>query len=100
MVLPRRLRELAGVTEGTRLKIEVLEGPRFLMTPQLTIDRARVEDPRKNRKQILRDLAAAVTKLRQDAKEKGIDKTPMSEINRAVAGARRALQKSGKRPVK
>ena len=34
------------------------------------------------------------------AKEKGIDKMPMSEINRAVAAARRDLKKNGKRPVK
>lgn len=85
MVLPRQLRESAGVVEGTLLRVDVLDGPRFLVTPQLTVGRAIVQNPRKNRKQVLLDLAVAVAELRQDAKEKGIDKMPMSEINRAVA---------------
>ena len=100
MVLPRRLRVLAGLVEGTRLKVGVLDGPRFLVTPQLTVKRAIVEAPRKNCKQVLRDLAVAAAELRQDAKEKGADKMPMSEINRAVAQARRDLKISRKRPVK
>jgi hypothetical protein len=41
-----------------------------------------------------------VAELRQEAKEKGIDKMPMSEINRAVAAARRDLKKTSKRPIK
>ncbi len=97
MVIPRSLREAMGVTEGTLMKVAVVEGHQLLVTPQLTIDRAIVEGPRKNRKAVLRDLAAAVRELRQDAKAKGIDKMPMSEINRAVAAARRDLKKSGKR---
>jgi AbrB family looped-hinge helix DNA binding protein len=97
MVIPRSLREAMGVTEGALMKVAVVEGRQLLVTPQLTIDRAIVEGPRKNRKAVLRELAAAVKELRQDAKAKGIDKMPMSEINRAVAAARRDLKKSGKR---
>jgi hypothetical protein len=42
-----------------------------------------------------------VAEIRQEAKEKGIDKMPMSEINAAVAAARKALQKkTAKRRVK
>ena len=98
MVLPRRLREMTGLAEGTLLKVDVLEGPRFLVTPQFTIDRPLVEG--KNRKAIFRELAQVVAELRQEAKEKGIDKMTKREINAAVAAARRDLKKSSKRPVK
>jgi AbrB family looped-hinge helix DNA binding protein len=100
MVIPRNLRDEAGVSEGTLMKVAVVKGGQFLVTPQVSIDRSIVTDPQKNRKQLLRELAAAVSELRLDAKEKGIDKMPMSEINRAVAAARRDMKKSNKRPTK
>jgi hypothetical protein len=64
------------------------------------VNRAVVTAPRKNRKALLGELAVAVAELRQEAKEKGIDKMPMSEINRAVAAARRDLKKTAKRSTK
>ena len=91
MVLPRSLREQAGISEGTLMKVALVEGGKILLTPQLTIDRRRHRPSQKP--QGLRDLAKAVAEIRQDAKEKGLDKMPMSEINRAVAGARRDLKK-------
>lgn len=100
MVIPRNLRDEAGVSEGTLMKVAVVKGGQFLVTPQVTIDRSVIAGGRKDRKQLLRELAAAVAELRQDAKEKGIDKMPMSEINRAVAAARRDLKKTNKRPAK
>lgn len=100
MVIPRSLREEAGISEGTLMKVTVVEGGQFLLTPQLTISRAIVTAPAKNRKALLKELAAAVAELRQEAKDKGIDKMPMSEINRAVAAARRDLRKTTKRPIK
>ncbi|SPE42652.1 hypothetical protein SBA3_650005 [Candidatus Sulfopaludibacter sp. SbA3] len=99
MVLPRRLRDIAGVTEGTLMKVDVIEGPRFLVTPQLTIDRPLVAGPKRSRKEVLKELAAAVADLRQDAQEKGLDKMPMREIRAAVTAARRDL-KAGKQPAK
>jgi bifunctional DNA-binding transcriptional regulator/antitoxin component of YhaV-PrlF toxin-antitoxin module len=100
MVIPRSLREEAGVSEGTLMKVDVMEGGRFLLTPQLTINRSIIVDPRKDRKQVLRELGQAVNELRQEAKQKGLGKMPMSEINRAVAAARRDLKKTSKRPAK
>jgi bifunctional DNA-binding transcriptional regulator/antitoxin component of YhaV-PrlF toxin-antitoxin module len=100
MVIPRSLREEAGVAEGTLMKVDVVEGGRFLLTPQLTIDRGIIAGPRKDRKQVLRDLGQAVNELRREAKQKGLDKMPLSEINRAVAAARRDLKKTSKRPAK
>ena len=100
MVIPRALREQVGVSEGTLMKVTVVEGGQFLLTPQLTINRAIVTARPKNRKALLKELAVAVAELRQDAKEKGIDKMPMSEIDRAVAAARRDLKKTSKRPTK
>jgi hypothetical protein len=47
-----------------------------------------------SRKQALRELAATVAEIRQEAKEKGIDKMPMSEIRAAVTAARRDLKKT------
>jgi hypothetical protein len=54
----------------------------------------------KNRKALFKELAVAVAELRQDAKEKGIDKMSRREINAAVAWARRDLKKTGKRPAR
>jgi AbrB family looped-hinge helix DNA binding protein len=101
MVIPRSLRERAGIPEGTLLDISLLEGGNLLITPQLTINRAIVTAPPKDRKRAFRELAQVVAELRQEAKEKGIDKMPMSEINRAVAAVRRDLKKKTiKRPAK
>jgi len=100
MVIPRSLREEAGVPEGSLLKVDVVRNGQFLVTAQLAIDRSVLTRGRLNRKQILRELVAAVDALRQDAKKKGLDKMPMSEINRAVAAARRDLKKKSKHLVK
>jgi AbrB family looped-hinge helix DNA binding protein len=100
MVIPRNLREEAGVSEGTLLKVAVVKGGRFLLTPQFTIDRPIISDRRKHRKQVFRELAKIVAEIRQEAKEKGLDKMPKSEINAAVAAARSAQKKTGKRPAK
>jgi antitoxin component of MazEF toxin-antitoxin module len=90
MVIPRNLRDEAGVSEGTLLKVSVVKGGQFLITPQLSIDRSMVINPQKNRKQLLRELAATVDELRQEAKAAGLDKMSMREINATVAAARRA----------
>jgi len=101
MVIPRSLREEAGVAEGTLLKVAVVKGGQFLVTPQFTIDRSVIADRHKDPKQAFRELAQVVAEIRQEAKEKGIDKMPMSEINAAVAAARKAIQKkTAKRRVK
>ncbi|MGO4882598.1 MAG: hypothetical protein ACLP59_17545 [Bryobacteraceae bacterium] len=101
LVIPRSLREEVGVAEGALLKVAVTRGGQFLVTPQLTIDRPAIGGGKASRKQLLRDLAAVVDEIRLEAKEKGIDKMPMSEINSAVASARKALStKTAKRPVK
>src|SRR5881394_3067761 len=82
MVIPRSLREEAGVAEGTLMKVSVVEGRRFLITPQFTVDRSIVAAP-KNRKQALRELAQVVDEIRQEAKEKGLRKMPKREITGA-----------------
>ena len=101
MVIPRSLREEAGIAEGTLMKVVVIEGGQFLLTPQVTIARSVIADRQnKGPKQALRELAQVVAELRQEAKEKGLDKMPKREINSAVAEARRDLKKTTKRPVK
>ena len=100
MVIPRSLRDEAGVSEGTLIKVAVVEGGQFLLTPQVSINRSIVTSPHKNRKQALRDLAATVAEIRQEAKEKGIDKMSKREINAAVAWARRDLRKTSKPAAK
>jgi len=100
MVIPRALRERAGISEGALLDVSLVKGGNILLTPQVTVSRAAVNGRRKNRKELFRELAVAVAELRQDAKEKGLDKMPMSEINRAVAAARRDLKKNSKHPAK
>ena len=100
MVIPRSLREQVGVAEGTLMKVSVVEGRQFLLTPQLTVDRAILEGPRKSRKQLLAELAQTVDDLRQEAKEKGLDKMTKREINAAVAWARRDLKKPSKTRTK
>jgi hypothetical protein len=100
MVIPRDLRDEAGVSEGTLMKVAVVEGGKFLVTPQLTVDRSVVNGGSKDRKSALRDLAQIVAELRKEAKEKGLDTMPRKEINRAVTTARRDLKKIHKRPAK
>lgn len=100
MVIPRSLREEAGVTEGTLMKVAVVKGGQFLLTPQFTIDRSVVTAGRKDRKQVLHDLAQVVDELRQEAKAKGLDTMSMKEINRAVSAARRVPKKTTKHLVK
>ena len=100
MVIPRNLREEAGVSEGTLMKVAIVKGGRFLLTPQFTIDRPIISDRRKDRKQVFRELAQILAEIRQGAREKGLDKMPKSEINAAVAAARSAQKKIGKRPAK
>ncbi len=55
-------------------------------------------DPK--RPQHLAELAQLMGELRQEAKEKGLDKMNKRQINAAVAAARRDLKKSTKRPAK
>jgi bifunctional DNA-binding transcriptional regulator/antitoxin component of YhaV-PrlF toxin-antitoxin module len=97
MVIPRSLREEAGVVEGILMKVAVVNGGRFLVTPQVSIDRAIVANPRKTRKQVLRELAATVAELRREAKAKGLDKLSMREIDATVAAARRAHETAKQR---
>jgi hypothetical protein len=52
------------------------------------------------RKQMLQELAQTVAEIRQEAKEKGMDKMSKREINAAVAAARRDLKETGRQPVK
>jgi AbrB family looped-hinge helix DNA binding protein len=89
MVIPRSLREQVGVSEGALMEVSVVEGGRLLITPQLTIDRAIVSDPKKSRKQALRDLSAVVAGIRQEAKANRLDKLSMKQINAEVEAHRR-----------
>ena len=57
MVIPRSLRDEAGILEGTLMKIAVIKGGQFLLTPQITIDLSVISDHQnKNRKQSLREF--------------------------------------------
>ena len=101
MVIPRLLREEAGIAEGTLMKVAVIEGGQFLVTPQLTIARSVITDRQnKGPKQALRELAQVVAELREEAKEKGLDKMSKREITATVTATRRDLKKNSKRPVK
>jgi AbrB family looped-hinge helix DNA binding protein len=101
MVIPRSLREQVGVSEGTLMEVAVVEGGRFLITPQVTLDRAIVADPKKSRKQLMQALSAAVEGIRQEAKENDLAKLTMKQINAEVAASRRnQAKKRAKQPVK
>ncbi|MGO9262078.1 MAG: hypothetical protein ACLQU1_38130 [Bryobacteraceae bacterium] len=79
------------------MRVAVVEGGQFLLTPQLAIDRAVITGPKKNRKQVLKELAATVAELRQEAKAKGLDTMAAREISAAGAAARRSRHKTSKR---
>ena len=95
MTLPSSFRTAMGLNEGSLVELS-LENGKAIMSPQLTIDRDIVTGPAKNRRQAFRELAQVVAELRQEAKEKGIDKMSKREINAAVAWARRDLRKTSK----
>jgi bifunctional DNA-binding transcriptional regulator/antitoxin component of YhaV-PrlF toxin-antitoxin module len=99
LVIPRSLREQAGVSEGTLLKMSIVEGGQFLLTPQVTIDRA-VVTRKKDPKEAFREFSKIVAELRQEAQDKGLHTMPAKEINRAVASARRDLAKGSRRRAK
>ena len=92
MTLPRSFRTAMGVGEGSLVELSLKNG-KAIMSPQLTIIRDVVTGPAKNRRQAFRELTQVVAELRQEAKEKGIDKMTKAEINVAVAWARRELKK-------
>jgi AbrB family looped-hinge helix DNA binding protein len=101
MVIPRSLREQVGVSEGALMEVSVIEGGRLLITPQLTIDRAIVSDPKKSREQVLLDLSAVVAGIRQEAKAIGLDKLTMKEIGAEVeANRRKRSRQKVSRPAK
>jgi AbrB family looped-hinge helix DNA binding protein len=99
MTLPRSFRTAMGLNEGSLVELSLKNG-KAIMSPQITLNRDIVTSPAKHRKQAFRELAQVVAELRQEAKEKGIDKMPKSEINRAVASARRDLKKTSNRSAK
>jgi len=96
MTLPSSFRAAMGVSEGSLVEISLKNG-KAVLSPQLTIDREIVTAHPKNRKDVFRELAKVIAEIRQEAKEKGIDKMSKREINAAVAWARRDLKKH---PVK
>ena|SRR5579872_4146865 len=98
VTIPTVIRRQAGLQRGDLVNFAFQHG-KVILTPRLVIDRPAVAG-RKNRKQILLELATAVAELRQEAKEKGIDKMTKRQINAAVAAARRDLARSSKRPAK
>ncbi len=84
MILPRALRKRAGVADGAKLEV-VWKNGSFSMTPQFT------------RSEVLDGFGKAVDAVRQDAKEKGLDKLTRREINRMVADVRREMKEERKR---
>ena len=99
MTLPSSFRTAMGLNEGSLVELSLKNG-KAIMSPQITLNREMVTGPAKNRKQAFRELAQVVAELRQEAKEKGIDKMSKSEINRAVAAARRDRKKTSNRAAK
>ncbi len=82
------------------MEVAVVEGGRLLITPQVALDRAILADPKKNRKQLLKALSAAVTGIRQEAKKIGLAKVTLPQIEAEVAAYRRAkAKKRAKYPV-
>ena len=101
MVIPRSLREQVGVSEGALLEIVVVEGGKLLLTPQVTVDRSILADPKKSRKELLQQLSAVVAGIRQEAQANALDKVSAKEINAQVAAHRRkAVRKRAKPPAR
>ena len=99
MTLPSSFRTAMGLNAGSLVELSLKNG-KAIMSPQIILNREIVTGPPKNRKALLKELAVAVAELRQDAKEKGIDKMSKREINAAVAWARRDLRKTSKPAAK
>jgi AbrB family looped-hinge helix DNA binding protein len=99
MTLPSSFRAAMGVSEGSLVELSLKNG-KAIMSPKITINRDIVTGPPKSRTQLLQELAQTVDEIRQEAKEKGLDKMSRREINAAVAWARRDLKKTNKRPAK
>lgn len=100
MVIPRSLREEAGVSEGTLLKVNVVKGGRFLLTPQFTLDRPDASGNKKDTRKLLKQLAQVVTELREEAITKGVSRMSARKIDAAVTAARGASKNAPKRSRK
>jgi len=50
------------------MKVAVIEGGQFLITPQITISRSVITGKKKSNKQTFRELADVVAEIRQEAK--------------------------------
>jgi len=82
------------------MKVAVVNGDQFLLTPRITVDAGVADHQSKSPKQALRQLGAVVGELRQEANQAGLHKMPKREIDAAVTAARRDLKKTAKRPAK
>jgi AbrB family looped-hinge helix DNA binding protein len=100
MVIPRSLREQAGLAEGALLEVSLVKGGRFLLTPQFTLARDVFADPKKNHKALLRELAAAVADVRKEAKATGLDKLSGRAIRAMIVARRTAPKKADKRAAR
>lgn len=77
-----------------------IKGGQLLITPQISIDRSIVAPGSEDSKQAFAELRQVVAEIRQQAKDKGIDKMSIKGINRAVASARRDMKKVANNPAK
>ena len=81
VVIPRDVREQAGVNVGDLLEARLEKG-KITFTPKVIVDRA---VPRPNG----RDPLATLRSIQADAKRKGLDKLTMRDINAIIAEVRR-----------
>lgn len=96
MVIPLTLRRKARVSDGSLMRVTVVKDGQFLLTAQLPEKEEPIVIP-KTRKAALRMLGQVVAEIRQEAKEKGLDKLTPAQIQEAVADTRRRLKKNGAR---
>ena len=78
------MREEVGISEGTLMKVAVVKGNQFLLTPQSTVDRplALVEKRPS-------PFMAALRSAQEEAKQNGTSKLTMKEINAEIAAYRK-----------
>lgn len=95
-MIPRSLREQAGVAEGDLLEVTV-EGGQFRLTPKIAIDRDFLVNASRNPsarraefvRQVLQSAPKEMKAMWAESKRNGLDKLTMRQIDAVIAEVRK-----------
>jgi bifunctional DNA-binding transcriptional regulator/antitoxin component of YhaV-PrlF toxin-antitoxin module len=99
--LPSRLRTLAGVSDGDRVDVTLIQG-RFVVTPQKSATGAPKNQRQSYMRRLRAEAPAALQAMWASSKRHGTDNMSMREIDAIIAEVRaeQSAKKAVKQPVR